>query len=71
MRKRDDLFSGAESKGIWGMGSLLAGSIVVGVVLLFSGPFVTVLAIVASIVYGTGFMLNLLAPKEGRKKFWE
>ncbi|MCE2462361.1 MAG: hypothetical protein J4F46_00370 [Dehalococcoidia bacterium] len=71
MRKSDDLFSGEENKGIWALGSLTAGAIVVGVVLMFAGPFVTVLAIVSSIVYGTGFMLSLLTPKEGRKKLWE
>ena len=71
MRKRDDLFSGEASKGIWGLGSLTAGAIVVGIVFAFAGPFITVLAIVGSIVYGTGFMLSLLTPKGERKKFWD
>ena len=71
MRRRDDLFSGEASKGIWGLGSLTAGAVVVGIVFAFAGPFITLLAVVASIVYGTTFMLSLLTPKEERKKFWE
>ena len=51
--------------------SLTAGAIVVGVVLMFAGPFVTVLAIVSSIVYGTGFVLSMLTPSGQRKKLWE
>jgi hypothetical protein len=71
MRRRDDLFSGEASKGVWSLGSLTAGAIVVGIVFAFAGPFITVLAVVASIVYGTTFMLGFLTPKKERKKFWE
>ena len=66
MRRRDRMFSG-KSNPIWDMGSLINGSVVVGLAFAFGGPFITLLIVLASIVYGSIFMLNLLTPKSQRK----
>ena len=65
--------SSEDSGGIWNFTSLAAGSIVIGVILAFAGPFLTVLGVAASIIYGTTFMFRLLTPKGEREnlKDWE
>jgi hypothetical protein len=49
------------------MGSLFAGSVVIGLAFAFAGPFIGVLSIIASFIYGAGVMLNMLSPKDKRK----
>lgn len=45
------------------MGSALAGSVVFGLVLAFTGPFLTILGIVASFIYGPVVMFRMVASK--------
>ena len=45
-------------------GSLLAGSIVVGLAFAFAGPFITIFIIISSVVYGSAIMLRLMTPKK-------
>ncbi len=52
-------------------GSLLAGSIVVGAALVFAGPFITVLAIVASIVYGISLTFHFIGLRMGKNDLQE
>ena len=47
--------------------ALLAGSIVIGLVFAFAGPFFLMLSIIASFIYGPGVMVNMLTPKDKRK----
>jgi len=49
------------------MGSLLAGSVVIGLAFAFAGPFIAVLSIIASFIYGAAIMLHMLTPKDKRK----
>ena len=48
------------------MGSLFAGSIVVGLAFAFAGPFITIFIVISSIVYGGIFMMRMLTPKGKR-----
>ncbi len=53
--------------GILGnLGSLLSGTVVVGLAFAFAGPFITVLAVIASIIYGAIITFRLLTPKRHR-----
>ena len=57
---------------IKGTGSLIAGSLVMGLAFAYAGPFLNVLAIVGSIIYGTAISLRVMAPKKFREnmKSW-
>ena len=68
MRRRNVLFSKVEGGILGDMGSVLSGSVVVGLAFAFAGPFLTVLIVVASIVYGTSLMFYFLTPKALRTK---
>ncbi|MCE2405533.1 MAG: hypothetical protein J4F43_10310 [Dehalococcoidia bacterium] len=54
------------------MGSLSAGAIVMGVAVAYAGPFLNVIAVIGSIMYGTVISLRLFAPKKFREnmKSW-
>lgn len=68
MQSRDRIFSGRAGGKLDGITSVISGSVVVGVVLAYAGPFLQVLAVVASIIYGSAFMLRLFTPRGGEKK---
>ena len=57
-----------QPKGIWGQLSLIAGSLVVGLAFAYAGPFIAILSIIASFIYGTAIMLRLITPKRERAK---
>ena len=45
------------------LGSIIAGSVVVGIVLAFVGPFLIIISVVASLIYGPVTMFLILAAK--------
>ena len=45
------------------LGSIIAGSVVVGIVLAFVGPFLIIISVVASLIYGPVIMFLILAAK--------
>ena len=51
-----------------GLGSLLAGAVVMGVAVAYAGPFLNVIAVIGSIMYGTVISLRVMAPKQYRDK---
>jgi predicted lipid-binding transport protein (Tim44 family) len=54
------------------MGSLFAGATVIGVAVAYAGPFLNVIAVIGSIIYGTIISLRVMAPKKFREnmKSW-
>lgn len=63
---------GSASGLLAGLGSLFGGSVVVGLVFAYTGPFLTIIGGIASIIYGTIFALRLMTPKALKKglKSW-
>ena len=57
---------------IKGMGSLFAGATVIGISFAYAGPFLNVIAVIGSIIYGTVISLRMMAPKKHREnmKSW-
>jgi predicted lipid-binding transport protein (Tim44 family) len=55
-----------------GMGSLFAGITVMGIAVAYAGPFLNVIAVIGSIIYGTIISLRVMAPKKFREnmKSW-
>jgi hypothetical protein len=54
------------------MGSLFAGITVMGIAVAYAGPFLNVIAVIGSIIYGTIISLRVMAPKKFREnmKSW-
>ncbi len=72
MQRMDRMFSGRAGGKLDGITSVVSGSVVVGITVAYAGLFLQVLAVVASFIYGTTFMLRMLTPrgKEGKPKDW-
>ena len=48
----------------WGdLASIIAGSVVGGIVLAFVGPFLIIISVVASLIYGPVIVFRMLAAK--------
>ena len=60
----DKLFSSRKGGKAGDLGSLISGVTVVGLAFAYAGPFIMILSIVASIIYGTALTLRLLTPKD-------
>ena len=62
MARRENLIPRHRSR-LADMGSALAGSVVFGLVLAFTGPFLTILGIIASFIYGPVVLFRMVAAK--------
>lgn len=51
------------------LGSMLGGAVVLGVVVAYTGPFLAIISIVASLIFGPVVLLRLLTPKSQRENF--
>ncbi len=49
-----------------GMGSLFAGATVIGITFAYAGPFLNVIAVIGSIIYGAVISIRVMAPKKHR-----
>lgn len=66
MQPMDRIFSRRSDGKLDGILSLTSGAVSVGLIIAYIGPFLNVVAGVASFVYTTTFMFRLITPKRDR-----
>jgi hypothetical protein len=62
MYNRDRLFTKNQGP-IWNTTSAIAGATVLGLAFAFAGPFLTILFVIASIIYGAVITFRIMASK--------